>query len=116
MSRKLITRHRVKELAQERGWSMSSLAYQVGISPMIVRNMFQDPHYDGMYSTWSRLAKAFEIPISELVFEDPLLAEEQRREEGQDHAENVPLPAVRRRAGARKNNQLSLISSNRSST
>ncbi len=69
MTRKLLIRHRVKELAEARGWNMTSLAYRADISTTIIRKIFQDPHYEGMYSTWVRLAKVFGIPVSELVFE-----------------------------------------------
>ncbi len=109
MSRRFLTRHRVKELAQERDWSMTSLAYRSGIDTTTVRKIYQDPHYEGMYSTWARLAKAFDIPLSELVFEDPQFEAEQQEEE-EDQKRTVPAapPSVRRRAGVRKDKGLSL--------
>ncbi len=69
MPKRFLTRHRVKELAQERGWSMNSLAYRADLTTTTVHNICQDPYYEGMYSTWGRLAKAFGIPIAELIFE-----------------------------------------------
>ncbi len=70
MPEALHTRHRVKELAQDRFLSIRALALYARISYKTTHALYHNPQHQARYSTWCKLAAIFGIPVAELVVEE----------------------------------------------
>lgn len=64
-------RLRVKELAEERGVSLSKLSRIADVSYKTVQAMWRDPYHGFNTKTLERIAKALQVPLSDLFEEVP---------------------------------------------
>ncbi|MBC7664041.1 MAG: helix-turn-helix transcriptional regulator [Caulobacter sp.] len=62
-------RNRVRELRTERGWSQGELVERLGVSRQTV-NAIENERYDPSLPLAFVIAKAFQLPIEQLFFED----------------------------------------------
>jgi XRE family transcriptional regulator, regulator of sulfur utilization len=60
-------RWRVRELAEEKGLSISELARRAGVSRSTVRAFYRDPHHETTAAMWGRLAQALGVPLAEML-------------------------------------------------
>jgi DNA-binding Xre family transcriptional regulator len=60
-------RLRIKELAEEKGYNMSSLSRKSDVSFKTVKRLWKDPYQTANTDTLERLAKALEIDVRELL-------------------------------------------------
>lgn len=61
-----MARFRIKQLAQERGWSTEDLARQSGLRVYTVRNLWQGKSEDPRFTTLKAIAGAFGVSIESL--------------------------------------------------
>lgn len=59
-------RWRVRELAQEKGLSISEIARRAGVSRSTVQAFCRDPHHATTTAMWVRLARALGVSLSEM--------------------------------------------------
>ena len=64
-----MVRLRVKELAQERGIGMNKLSRLADVHYKTIQTIWRDPYHGVNTKTLERIAKALNVPMSEL-FED----------------------------------------------
>ncbi|QBD74505.1 XRE family transcriptional regulator [Ktedonosporobacter rubrisoli] len=64
-----MTRLRVKELAEEKGFNMTSLSREAKLNFITVKRIFRDPYVEVKKTTLEQIAKALDVQIGEL-FED----------------------------------------------
>jgi DNA-binding Xre family transcriptional regulator len=66
-----MVRLRVKEIALQQGFNMSSLSRRSDVSFHTIKRIWKDPHHDT--STWilEKLARALNVSIGELLVEEP---------------------------------------------
>lgn len=62
-------RLRVKELAQARGWTIDTLAREVGISTSQMGRLFQNRSQPSYTTAW-QIARVLNVSIEELAIED----------------------------------------------
>jgi DNA-binding Xre family transcriptional regulator len=62
-----MVRLRVKEIAEQKGYNMSSLARKADIGFSTVKRIFQDPYREVTTTTLEKLAKALEVPTADLI-------------------------------------------------
>lgn len=62
-----MVRLRVKEIAEQKGYNMSSLARKADIGFSTVKRIFQDPYKEVTTTTLEKLAKALEVPTADLI-------------------------------------------------
>ncbi len=62
-----MVRLRVKEIAERKGMSMGKLSRLADVSYKTVKRIYDDPLYSPTVATLGRLAKALEVPTSELI-------------------------------------------------
>lgn len=67
-------RLRVKELAQARGWTIDSLAREVGISTSQMARLFQNRSQPSYATAW-QLARILNVAIEDLAVEEGARAE-----------------------------------------
>lgn len=60
-------RLRVKEVAQEKGVGQGRLARAADTSINTVRNIFRDPYREVTTTTINKLAKALDVPVTDLI-------------------------------------------------
>ncbi len=60
-------RLRVRELAEARGFNMSSLARASGLGFSTVKRLWRDPYRETSTVTLDRISKALGVPSSELI-------------------------------------------------
>ena len=72
-----MVRLRVKELAEQRGFNMSSLSRAANISFNTVKRIYRDPYRSTSTETLERIAKVLGVPTGDLL-ED--VAENDRNE------------------------------------
>ncbi len=60
---------KVKEIAEQKKISMTRLSRIADVNYKTIRAMFYDPHRDVAYSTLLKIAKALNVPVTELVEE-----------------------------------------------
>jgi transcriptional regulator with XRE-family HTH domain len=63
-------RLRVREVAVSKGFNQSSLSRASDISFATIRRIWRDPHYDISMSTLSKIAKALQVDVRELIEEE----------------------------------------------
>ncbi|HLX40808.1 MAG TPA: helix-turn-helix transcriptional regulator [Ktedonobacteraceae bacterium] len=59
-------RWRVRELAQEKGLSISELARRAGVSRSTVQAFCRDPQHETTTAMWERLARALGVSLAEM--------------------------------------------------
>jgi DNA-binding Xre family transcriptional regulator len=64
-------RLRVKEVAEEKGFSMTKLSHRSEVAYYTVHAIFKDPYRQVTYATLDKLAKALGVTVSDLVEEVP---------------------------------------------
>lgn len=64
-------RLKVKEIAEQKKISMTRLSRIADVNYKTVQALFTDPYRDVAYSTLSKLAKALDVRIDDLVEEEP---------------------------------------------
>lgn len=64
-------RLRVKEIAEEKGFNMSSLSRASDVSFNTIKRLFRDPYHEVTSTTIGKLAKALEVPPGDLLEEVP---------------------------------------------
>ncbi len=64
-------RLRVRELAEERGYSMGKLERLSDLSHPTIRDIYRNPYKEVTTTTLAKLAKAFTVPVSALYEEEP---------------------------------------------
>lgn len=67
-------RLRIKELAQARGWTIDSLAREVGISTSQMARLFQNRSRPSYATAW-QLARILNVTIEDLAVEETVIAE-----------------------------------------
>lgn len=60
-------RWRVRELAGEKGLSISELARRAGVSRSTVQAFCRDPQHETTTDMWERLARALDVPLAEML-------------------------------------------------
>ena len=66
-------RFQVKELAQARGWTIDSLAREVGISTSQMGRLFQNRSQPSYATAW-QIARVLKVSIEELAVEEQVLS------------------------------------------
>ncbi len=71
MSRKKLVirpwRWRVRELAAEKGLSISEIARRAGVSRSTVQAFCHDPQHETTTAMWGRLAEALEVSLADVL-------------------------------------------------
>lgn len=62
-----MARLRVREIAEEKGISMSALSRQANINITTVRRIFRNPHHDVSLSVLEKIARALGVGVSDLI-------------------------------------------------
>lgn len=62
-----MVRLKVREIAEQKGYNMSSLARKADIGFSTVKRIFQNPYREVTTTTLEKLAKALEVPTAELI-------------------------------------------------
>jgi DNA-binding Xre family transcriptional regulator len=65
MTRKI--RLRVKEVARQKGVSMTRLHHRSEVAYTTIRAIFREPHTEVTLTTLARLAEALDVPTGELI-------------------------------------------------
>jgi transcriptional regulator with XRE-family HTH domain len=60
-------RWRVRELAEQKGLSISEIARRAGVSRSTVQAFCRDPQHDTTTAMWGRLARALDVPLTEIL-------------------------------------------------
>lgn len=64
-------RLRVREVAESKGYNMSTLSRASDVSFKTVKRIFRNPYTGVTVDTLNRLAKALKVPITDLMIEEP---------------------------------------------
>ena len=64
-------RLRVKEVAQAKGMTVAKLGRMADLNQRTIQTIYNDPYRNIAYNTLSKLAKALDVSISELIEEVP---------------------------------------------
>ncbi|HLZ64015.1 MAG TPA: helix-turn-helix transcriptional regulator [Ktedonosporobacter sp.] len=64
-------RLRVKELAEPRGFNISSLSRKADLGFSTVKRIWNDPYHDAAISTLDKLSQALKLPIQDLFEQIP---------------------------------------------
>ena len=64
-------RLRVKEVAKEKGFNMSSLSRASNVSFRTIKRYFRDPYFNASTETLHKIARAMGVPTSELIEDMP---------------------------------------------
>jgi transcriptional regulator with XRE-family HTH domain len=65
-----MARLKIKELAEERGYNMSSLSRKADVSFSTVKRLWRDPHRPIKTDILEKIARALGVPLSALFDED----------------------------------------------
>ena len=79
-------RLRVKEVAKEKGFSQGRLARAADMAANTLRAIYRDPYREVSTITINKLAKALDVPVTELI-ED--VSEEVARKEMEETKKNA---------------------------
>jgi DNA-binding Xre family transcriptional regulator len=66
-----MTRLRVKEVAQQKGFSMRRLTKDAGVAYNTIRTIYKDPYRPVTMTTLKKIAAALQVPVSALLEEVP---------------------------------------------
>lgn len=58
---------RVKEIAETRGFNMSSLSRKADLNIRTIQSIYRDSYHEVSYLTLVKLAKALEVTVDDLV-------------------------------------------------
>lgn len=64
-------RLRIKEVAEDKGWTMTKLSHRSEVAFTTVKSTFRDPYRTLNTDTLRRLAEALEVSIHDLIEEVP---------------------------------------------
>ena len=64
-------RLKVKEIAEAKGFNMSSLSRTADISFNTVKRIFRDPYREVTTTTLDKLAKALDVTVADLIEDIP---------------------------------------------
>jgi len=64
-------RLRVKEVAENKGYNMSSLSRASDVSFGTIKRIWRNPYSGATVDTLSKIAKVLNVPISDLIDETP---------------------------------------------
>jgi DNA-binding Xre family transcriptional regulator len=62
-------RQRIKEVAEAKGISQGKLSRMADVGYSTIRRIFDDSYYSVNFSTLERIAKALEVPATDLIEE-----------------------------------------------
>ncbi len=62
-----MVRLRIKEIAEAKGFNMSSLSRASDVSFNTIKRIYRDPYKEVTTTTLERIAKALGVPTSELI-------------------------------------------------
>lgn len=68
-----MVRLRVKEVAQEKGFSLGRLSRASDVAYNTVKGIYRDPYKEVTTTTLNKIAKALGVPASELIEDVPEL-------------------------------------------
>ncbi len=66
-----MVRLRVKEVAEGRGYNMSSLSRASDVSFRTIKRYWKDPYFKANIDTLHKIARALNVPTSELIEDVP---------------------------------------------
>jgi transcriptional regulator with XRE-family HTH domain len=66
-----VLRLRVKEVAQQKGFNMSSLSRASGVSFRTIKRYWRDPYFNANTETLYKIARALNVPTSDLMEDMP---------------------------------------------
>ena len=66
-----MVRLHVKEIAEAKGFNMSSLSRASDVSFNTIKRIFRNPYKEVTTTTLKRIARALEVPTSELIEDVP---------------------------------------------
>lgn len=66
-----MVRLRVKEIAESKGFNMSSLSRASDVSFNTIKRIFRDPYKEVTTTTLERIAKALDVPTASLIEDVP---------------------------------------------
>jgi transcriptional regulator with XRE-family HTH domain len=66
-----MVRLKVKEVAESKGHNMSSLSRASDVSFRTIKRYWKDPYFKANIDTLSKIAKALNVPTSELIEDVP---------------------------------------------
>jgi DNA-binding Xre family transcriptional regulator len=72
-------RLRIREIAEEMGYNMSSLSRKSDVSFKTVKRLWKDPHQTANTDTLEKLAKALGVSVRDLIEDVDDTSEEQAR-------------------------------------
>jgi DNA-binding Xre family transcriptional regulator len=64
-------RLKIKEMAESKGINQGQLSRLADVGYSTIRRIFDDPYYSVNFSTLERIARALEVPATELIEEVP---------------------------------------------
>ena len=64
-------RLKIKEIAESKGINQGQLSRLSDVGYSTIRRIFDDPYYSVNFSTLEKIAKALEVPATELLEEVP---------------------------------------------
>ncbi len=64
-------KHRIREVAEAKGISQGKLSRMSDVGYSTIRRIFDDPFYSVNFSTLERIARALEVPATDLIEEVP---------------------------------------------
>jgi DNA-binding Xre family transcriptional regulator len=64
-------KQRIKEVAEAKGITQGKLSRMSDVGYSTIRRIFDDPYYSVNFSTLERIAKALEVPATDLIEEVP---------------------------------------------
>ena len=64
-------RLRIREVAEEKGYNMSSLSRKSDVSFKTVKRLWKDPYQTANTDTLEKLAKALGVSVRDLLEDDP---------------------------------------------
>lgn len=67
----MAVRLRVKEVAESKGYNMSSLSRASDVSFGTIKRMWRNPYSGATIDTLSKIAKALQVEISDLIENTP---------------------------------------------
>ena len=65
------TRLRIKEVAEEKGVSMTKLSHRSEVAYNTIRKLFKDPYAEVTVTTLRRLAEALDVSVRDLIEDVP---------------------------------------------
>jgi DNA-binding Xre family transcriptional regulator len=66
-----MARNRVREVAEELGWSKGILARRSNLTQNVIRRLWRNPHHDASFSTLEKIADALGVSIHCIIDDDP---------------------------------------------